>query len=268
MKIFKQIIKSYSELKKNVQPNSLLETECLFGEEVEVLDTHDDFSYVRLLNDNYLGWLKTKHLGEVSKKTHKVSSIRTYIYSKKDIKSFTIGYLPFGSLFKGVFEDKIWYKVFLPKKKFGFVVISDIRGINHKNFDWVNSAELFENTPYRWGGRSSMGIDCSALLQLSIQTAGIHIPRNTRDQILIKNRVILKNKNFIRGDIIFWEGHVGVMIDSSKIIHANEFHMKTKIERLDEVIDRQTKAKKNILNVITNYNINNILYSPLKSKLC
>ena len=87
---------------------------------------------------------------------------------------------------------------------------------NHKVNDWVAVAEQFLNVPYRWGGRDSIGIDCSALIQLSLETYGVNFPRDTKLQIL-ENYKKIKINNLQRGAIVFWEGHVGVMTDRKKL---------------------------------------------------
>ena len=95
---------------------------------------------------------------------------------------------------------------------------------------------IFEYT-YKWGGRDSFGIDCSALIQLSLETIGVNFPRDTNLQILYKKHTL--NNNIIkRGSLIFWTGHVGVMVDKYKILHSNAFHMKTNIESLKVVVKR------------------------------
>ena len=91
------------------------------------------------------------------------------------------------------------------------------------------------------GGRDTIGIDCSALLQLSYQTYGENIPRNTSQQVKLKKKRIKDINNLKRGCVIFWKGHVGIMIDKFKCIHANAFHMQTKIEPLNQIINRMGK---------------------------
>ena len=81
-------------------------------------------------------------------------------------------------------------------------------------------------TPYVWGGRNSIGLDCSALVQLCYQTYGENIPRNSIDQSLL-NKEIIKEKHCLkRGHAVFWKGHVGIMTDEKNCIHANAFTWK------------------------------------------
>jgi cell wall-associated NlpC family hydrolase len=120
----------------------------------------------------------------------------------------------------------------------GYVPTKHIVKLHHKVKDWVEVAQLLEGTPYKWGGRDTIGLDCSALLQLSYQTYGETIPRNTSQQIQLKKKNIKNINDLKRGCVIFWKGHVGIMIDSLNCIHANTFHMKTKTEPLFQIIGR------------------------------
>ena len=115
---------------------------------------------------------------------------------------------------------------------------SHIVNLGHKIKDWVRIAELLLGTPYKWGGRDTLGIDCSALLQLSYQAYGEDIPRNTSQQIEIKKNHVSDIENLKRGCVVFWKGHVGIMIDNFNCIHANAFHMLTIIEPLSKIINR------------------------------
>ena len=113
-----------------------------------------------------------------------------------------------------------------------------IVNLDHRVKDWVAIAELFLGTPYRWGGRDTIGIDCSALLQLSYQTYGENIPRNTSQQVKLRKKYIRDIDDLKRGCVVFWKGHVGIMIDKFNCIHANAFHMQTEVEPLNQIIKR------------------------------
>ena len=125
--------------------------------------------------------------------------------------------------------------------KVGYVPVKHIVNLNHKVSDWVAVAQSLEGTPYKWGGRDTVGLDCSALLQLSYQTYGQVIPRNTSDQVNLEKPNISEFNNLRRGCVIFWEGHVGIMVDRFNCIHANAYHMKTVTEPLIDIINRMDK---------------------------
>lgn len=238
------IIKSSAFMKANPSETASLETECLFGESVEVLDDDLDWVYCKLITDNYCGWIKKRDIGKFKKGTHRVLNIRTFIYKNSDLKSDISLYLPMGS---NLFVEKIksdWAEIFFPidnKIQKGYVPAKHIVELQHQVLDWVAIAQTLEGTPYRWGGRNTIGIDCSALLQLAYQTYGENIPRNTSDQVLLKKTSLNQIQDLRRGCVIFWKGHVGIMIDRLNCIHANAYHMKTITEPLFDVINRMDK---------------------------
>ena len=228
----------------NLNMPSLLETEVLFGETVEILDENSDWFYCRLLTDNYTGWIKKNSTSKFKKKSHRVIANRTFILKYKNEKSNTITSLSIGSkvFVKNIISN--WAEIILPENyKFltGYIPHVHLVETQNKVKDWVKIAENLLETPYRWGGRNTIGIDCSALLQLSYQTYGENLPRNTADQHKIAKKIITKIVDLKRGCVVFWKGHVAIMTDKHNCIHANAYHMKTVIEPLNNIINRMGK---------------------------
>ena len=238
------IIKSSAYMNSNTTGTSPLETECLFGEMVEILDEHLDWVYCKLITDNYCGWIKKNNLGQLKKATHRVIIKRTFIYKDTNAKSDALFYLPMGSQLAIKKIKSGWAETYFfleDKIQVGYVPSSHIVYCKHKVKDWVAMAQQLEGIPYRWGGRDTVGIDCSALLQLSYQTYGQMIPRNTSQQVKLKKKYVDDVNDLKRGCVIFWEGHVGIMVDRLNCIHANAFHMKTVTEPLINIINRMDK---------------------------
>ena len=151
--------------------------------------------------------------------------------------------------------DDFWAKVYLnnnTEHKFGYVPRKHIVKIEEKIDDWVSTAEKLIGTPYIWGGRNSMGLDCSALLQLSYQTYGENIPRNSIDQSLLSKEIINNKEKLKRGFVVFWKGHVGIMVNETYCIHANAFHMEVSKEQLVNISTRA--GKNNPIIKIMNFN--------------
>ena len=250
-----KIIKPSSPMRLEPSEASNLETECLFGETLTIIDKYKDWYYCKLLTDNYCGWVQKKYLGEMINSSHRIVSNRSYLFTENDIKSTYINYLPLGSqIYVSDFDD-FWSKVYLGiniKQKFAFIPRKHIIKNENKISDWVSIAEKLLGTPYVWGGRNSIGLDCSALLQLSYQTYGENIPRNSIDQSLLSKEIIHKNENLKRGFVIFWEGHVGIMVDETYCIHANAFHMEVSKEPLVKILERA--GKNNPIVKIMNFN--------------
>ena len=203
--------------------------------------------------DSYEGWTKKKKIGPLKNNTHRVLSIRTFIYEFPNIKSYCLTYLPIASKIKVIESTSNWSKISLGDEinvLEGFILNIDIVKINHKVDDWVKTAESFINIPYRWGGRNSIGIDCSALIQLSLETIGFMAPRDTHLQINMSSNINNDLMKLCRGVIIFWSGHVGVMVDEKNILHSNAYHMKVIIEPLKVVKERQMKEIGDIIKVL------------------
>ena len=235
------IIKSSTPMKIINDDNSSLETECLFGETVKILDTCSDWVNCKLITDNYCGWIKKNALGKLDRITHRVLAPRTFIYKDASPKSNVVMYLTLGSqLCIEKIEDEWAETYFLVNDivKVGYIPTKHITEIGSKFSDWVAVAENLEGTPYKWGGRDTVGLDCSALLQLSYQTYGEILPRNTSEQVNLEKPNINIIDNLKRGCVVFWKGHVGIMVDRFNCIHANAYHMKTITEPLFDIINR------------------------------
>ena len=242
-------------MRSNPDQTSSLETECLFGETINISDSYQDWYYCKLLTDNYWGWVQKKYLGEIIKSSHRVISNRSYLFKDNNIKSGCINYLPLGSQIYVTDFDDFWAKVYLGndiKHQFAYIPRKHIIKNEAKIDDWVSTAEKLIGTPYVWGGRNSIGLDCSALLQLSYQTYGENIPRNSIDQSLLSKEIIKNNQILKRGFTIFWKGHVGIMVNETHCIHANAFHMEVSIEPLVNIVKRT--CKNNPIIKIMNFN--------------
>jgi uncharacterized protein YgiM (DUF1202 family) len=236
-----QVIKSSSPIHLIPKRNSQLISECLFGEHVKILKKDNNWCYIQLLTDNYNGWTELSNLSEAQNNNYRVIAIRTNVYTKPNIKSNISFYLSLGSMLNVTLMDGLWatisYKI-NNKKFIGFVPVKDIIKKKDKVLDWVKIAESLIHTPYKWGGRDTLGLDCSALVQLSLQAHGLKIPRDTNLQIKINFSKITDRQLLQRGMLVFWEGHVAILLDRKNIIHANAFHMKTDIEPLKEAEHR------------------------------
>ena len=223
----KKISSSICDLKKNPSKKSSLETQLIYGEEIKIIKSQGNWSLCEILNDGYIGWLETKNLGNCSSFTHIICQPICHLYEKKDIKSNVMKYLYFNSKINVLEESEIWYSCLLNNRR----LYAHKKNFTMKNSicsDWVNVALLFLKTPYLWGGKSILGIDCSGLVQLALNHIGVHIPRNANDQYnYLKTKL---STNLKRGSLVFWDGHVAIGINEEKILHSNGHHLSVEIE--------------------------------------
>ena len=254
---FKQIISPKAPLFQTKNIEDLVETECLFGEKFIVKRELKEWAFGTLYTDNYEGWLETKHLGNFSINNYVVINRSSNIYMKPNDRSIILQKLSLGSQLNVVEIKNKWAKIYFNNSNYqnkGFVPTNHISKDTKKSKDWINYCHKMIGTPYVWGGRSSDGIDCSALLQLSFQAIGIMLPRNTTQQQnymkLSKNFKQLKvnffkRKIYQKGMIIFWPGHVGIISRKNTLLHSNAKLMIVCEENIHEALYRL--KSKNIL---------------------
>ena len=223
--------KEYSNIYKTTSRFSEVTSQIIYGEKFKILSKKKDWIKIKSLFDNYVGYIKNENYIKNYKPTHKVYSVKAFIYSKPNNK--TKSFLAFASKFSIIHEDK----KFIQFDKNKWLKKKDIKNINHKEKDFLKILRLFLKTKYVWGGKTFNGIDCSALLQLFYYYNNSFFPRDTKDQIKY-SRKKLKRKIFKKGDVIFWKGHVAVCIDSKKLIHAYGPEKKVLIMPILKTIER------------------------------
>ncbi len=211
-------------------PNGKRISQLLFGEAFTVEKTEGGYSFGRAAC-GYQGWLPSAALAESREASHTISALASFIYAEPDMKSEVRLRLPFGAKVSVVKADGAFAK--LPD---GYVFAAHLRHTPSPNF--VATAERFLGIPYLWGGRSSLGIDCSGLTQMALHSAGIPAPRDSGPQSKQIGAPVALATRLQRGDLVFWKGHVGLMQDSNTLLHATAFAMTVISEPLATTVAR------------------------------
>lgn len=212
-------------------PRGKFETQLVFGEIFIVQEEKDGWCKGICAHDKYAGYVEKKHLSAVSPATHIITAARTHLYQSATIKSAWAQTLGFGSRIAITAIDKDFAQL----DNGAWIYQKHIAPLHTVEKDHIATAKKFLETPYYWGGRSGFGIDCSGLVQVSLAYAGIPVPRDTEMQ---ENTVGIKVETPQAGDLVYFPGHVGLMVDSDHLLHANAFHMKVTIEPLKTVAER------------------------------
>ena len=214
--------------------------ELLYGDRVQCIsDVSHDFIHVRAAHDDYEGFIEVSALGQVVLPSHTVCVPMTHIYETPDFKTVPLQPLYFSSQLAIGSERE---NGFAALSEGGWVFESHLNQNTKKTPEYTDVALLFQHAPYQWGGRSVAGIDCSGLVQIALMAAGIECPRDTKDQIYAIGQNVefgdtIQYAALKRGDIVFFERHVGIMVDENRLLNATSRHMKVITEDIEAVSD-------------------------------
>lgn len=220
-----QVVADSLPLRTAPAADARLGSELLFGETVRVFEMRDGWAWLQNDADGYVGYAAADGLFDtVHAATHMVAVLRTYVYQKPDLKSPTLGLL---SMNARVAVDGV-DGGFRRLAGGGWVWSSHLREPGDDATDPGAVALQYLGTPYLWGGRTSLGLDCSALIQMALSRCGITAPRDTDMQQASLGRDVGFDGDeslLCRNDLVFWPGHVGIFLEQDAFLHANATDM-------------------------------------------
>jgi cell wall-associated NlpC family hydrolase len=230
-----QVVEPVTSLRRAPSHEARLDSEALLGERAVIYETTEEgWAWGQLETDGYVGWLSANALALPGPApTHKVAVPRALAFPGPDIKLPPAAALPMGARLAIARQDER----FAVTASGWHVPETYLAPIKARQADFVAIAEQFLSAPYLWGGKTSLGLDCSGLVQISLQAAGIACPRDSDMQELALGK-LSSLASLRRGDLVFWKGHVAIARDPESLIHANAHRMMVAIEPAAEAIAR------------------------------
>lgn len=221
------------------QQQSAMSSELRAGEFVDVYERANGIAWVQNRSDRYVGYVAEVGLAEtIADPAWRINELLVYVFPEPTVKAVPIDALPFPA--------RVAVAATLPNgwsrlTTGGYIASHLLETATTLHGDYVFTAGRLLHTPYLWGGRTAQGIDCSGLVQLALELAGIDCPRDSDQQRLAFGAPPPSdwaNYPFARGDLVFFPGHVGLMADATHLVHANASHMAVTSEPLADVVRR------------------------------
>jgi cell wall-associated NlpC family hydrolase len=225
----------------HVEPSdeSMRDTELLYGETFTVFEEKDGWAWGQATRDDYVGYTPTTAFAApASTPDHRITAVSTPLLRQPSLKTSPIDMLPLNARVTVIGREAKCLQI----EGGGFIYEKHIAPLGYRAADWVAIAERFLGVPYVWGGRTLAGLDCSGLIQTALEAGGIEVPRDSDQQeAALAARTIPTPDDLSglqRADIVFWNEHVGVLLDESRLLHANGFYGEVAIEPFRAAVDR------------------------------
>jgi cell wall-associated NlpC family hydrolase len=227
-----QCIAPIAGVHKAPTADAMQTTQVLMGEKVRVFERKAGWAWVQLRDDSYVGYVREDALSGLKRETtHRITVPLAHLFPRPDLKSTPAILLPMNAGLSVVGRSGDY----LEHASGQFAYAAHCTPLDKPDF--VSVAERFLDTPYLWGGKTALGIDCSGLVQVAMQACGLSCQRDSdmQEQAL---GVALQDKQLRRGDLVFWKGHVGIMQDEHRLLHANGHHLVVVSEPLKDAVVR------------------------------
>ncbi len=211
-------------------PSGERKRQLIYGSKVKYFGETDGWAFIQNAYDNYVGYVPRETVNLETNKSHIVSAPLSHVFSEPNIKAKNIETLPLAAKVSGKTVENGFLEMEL-----GWIPVRHVKLKTEFANNPVEVSKLFLNSPYLWGGNTSLGIDCSGLVQVSMLLCGLSCPGDSDQQLAKLGQNIAVDTAQKKGDILFWKGHVALALNARQVVHANAYHMSTVIEELSEV---------------------------------
>lgn len=209
-------------------PEGGIDRHLLYGDSVTIIDRRQRQAFVMAAKDGYCGWLRESDLGKPEAPSHWIATPATHLYPEPRVQAPPSKPLFLTSRVKVLAVEGAWART--PS---GFLPAGHLLPLDQFSKEPAQVAESLLHAPYLWAGNAVSGVDCSGMVQLSYHACGIPCPADSDLQRRI-GRNLAEGETLRRNDLLFWKGHVAMMLDETRIIHANGYRMAVSIEPLEE----------------------------------
>ena len=209
-------------------------SQILFGEHFEILEKQKNWTKIRLAFDEYEGWIDVKQYQLISEESYTILNKEVLILNSDLVEYIT---KPNNSLLPITLGASLSFLNHSDINIENFIFEGlKISGIKEKS-NIINTALLYLNAPYLWGGKTPFGIDCSGFTQMVYKLNGYKLLRDASQQAN-QGEVLSFIEESEPGDLAFFDNeegkiiHVGIILENNYIIHASG---KVRIDRLDHL---------------------------------
>jgi cell wall-associated NlpC family hydrolase len=242
----KQVVHGAAPLWSRPDASQGWASQLLHGELVRVYEEKNGWAWAQAVHDSYVGYVRPEALSpDIQAATHRITVPGTFVYAAPDAKALTGLHLSMNALVRVAQTGRGFAKLadggFVPVRHLGEMDAAAPDFVP----DFVAVAEQFIGTPYVWGGKTRLGMDCSGLVQVAMHAAGRQCPRDSDMQMAELGMPVEAGRNLDglqRGDLIFWKGHMGIVSDAATLLHANAHHMAVAAEPLRPAVDRISRS--------------------------